>query len=120
MVRFPEKEYTPLNRARVYILDEILEAGLTRLPQRRGKEYQLGQNTNAWCAYHRCKGHDTEKCFRLRDLIEELIKSGHLRKFLEDAADGKVVVPKVRRDPQGNQEENPEGEKVRIAVNTIA
>ncbi|WJX92616.1 hypothetical protein P8452_74233 [Trifolium repens] len=82
MVRFPEKEYTPLNRA--------------------------------------CKGHDTEKCFRLRDLIEELIKSGHLRKFLEDAADGKVVVPKVRRDTQGNQEENPEGEKVRIAVNTIA
>ncbi|KAK2393494.1 hypothetical protein QL285_055433 [Trifolium repens] len=120
MVRFPEKEYTPLNRARVYILDEILQAGLTRLPQKRGKEYQLGQNTNAWCAYHRCKGHDTEKCFRLRDLIEELIKSGHLRKFLEDAADGKVVIPKVRRDTQGNQEENPEGEKVRIAVNTIA
>jgi DNA mismatch repair ATPase MutS len=27
--RFPQKEYTPLNRARVYILDEILEAGLT-------------------------------------------------------------------------------------------
>src|SRR6187399_1757652 len=41
MVRFLEKEYTPLNRARVNILDEILEAGLTRLPQRRGKEYQL-------------------------------------------------------------------------------
>jgi hypothetical protein len=76
--RFPEKEYTPLNRARVYILDEILEAGLTRLPPQRGKEYQLGQNINAWCAYHRCRGHDTEKCFRLRDLIEELIKSGHL------------------------------------------
>ncbi|KAK2427055.1 hypothetical protein QL285_025661 [Trifolium repens] len=118
--RFPEKEYTPLNRTRVYILDEILEAGLSKLPQRRGKEYQLGQNTNAWCAYHRCKGHDTEKCFRLRDLIEELIKSDHLRKFLEDAAGGKIVVPKVRRDPQGSQEENPEGEKVRIAVNTIA
>ncbi|KAK2392509.1 hypothetical protein QL285_065861 [Trifolium repens] len=118
--RFPEKEYTPLNRAKVYILDEILETGLSRLPQKRGKDYQLGHNTNAWCAYHRCKGHDTEKCFRLRDLIEELIKGGHLRKFLEDAADGKVVVPKVRRDPQGNQEENPEGENVRIAVNTIA
>ncbi|KAK2445921.1 hypothetical protein QL285_016792 [Trifolium repens] len=118
--RFPKKEYTPLNRAKVYILDEILETGLSRLPQKRGKDYQLGHNTNAWCAYHRCKGHDTEKCFRLRDLIEELVKSGNLRKFLEDAADEKVVVPKVRRGPQGNQEENPEGEKVRIAVNTIA
>ncbi|WJX20133.1 hypothetical protein P8452_09723 [Trifolium repens] len=97
--RFPEKEYTPLNRARVYILDEILEAGLTRLPPQRGREFQLGQNTNVWCAYHRCKGHDTEKCFRLRDLIEELIKSGHLRKFLDDTANGKIVVPKTRRDP---------------------
>ena len=58
--RFPEKEYTPLNRAKVYILDEILETGLSRLPQKRGKDYQLGHNTNAWCAYHRCKGHDTE------------------------------------------------------------
>ncbi|WJX77765.1 hypothetical protein P8452_61041 [Trifolium repens] len=120
MGRFPEKEYTPLNRARVYILDEILETGLTRLPSPRGKEYQLGQNMNAWCAYHRCKGHDTEKCFRLRDLIEELIKNGHLRKFLDDAANGKVVVPKVRRDSERDQGENPEGEKVRIAVNTIA
>ncbi|WJX58397.1 hypothetical protein P8452_43858 [Trifolium repens] len=117
---FLEKEYTPLNRAKVYVLDEILETGLSRLPQKRGKDYQMGHNTNAWCAYHRCKGHDTEKCFRLRDLIEELIKSGHLRKFLEDAADGKVVVIKVRRDPHENHEENLEGEKVRIAVNTIA
>ncbi|KAK2410564.1 hypothetical protein QL285_045924 [Trifolium repens] len=117
--RFPEKEYTPLNRARVYILDEILEAGLTRLPPQRGKEYQLGQNMNAWCAYHRCRGHDTEKCFRLRDLIGELIKSGHLRKFLDDAANGKVVVPKVQRDPQRDQRQGSGGEKARIAVNTI-
>ena len=58
--------------------------------------------------------------FRLRDLIEELIKNGHLRKFLDDAANEKVVVPKVRRDPQRDQGENPEGEKVRITVNTIA
>ncbi|PNX65993.1 hypothetical protein L195_g054828 [Trifolium pratense] len=45
--------------------------------------------------HHRAKGHDTEKCFRLRDLIKELIRSGHLRKFIDDAAQGRVVVPKV-------------------------
>jgi hypothetical protein len=39
MERFPQKEYTPLNRARVYILNEILETGLTRLPHQRGKEH---------------------------------------------------------------------------------
>jgi hypothetical protein len=117
---FPQKEYTPLNRARVYILDEILEAGLTQLPHHRGKDYTLGGNMNAWCAYHRCKGHDTEKCFRLRDLIEELIKSGHLRNFLNDAANGKVVVPKTQRGPQRDQGQSSGEEKIRIAVNTIA
>jgi hypothetical protein len=118
--RFPQKEYTPLNRARVYILDEILETGLTQLPLHRGKDHTLGGNLNAWCAYHRCKGHDTEKCFRLRDLIEELIKSGHLRKFLDDAANGKVVVPKTKRNQQREQGEKSGEKKVRIAVNTIA
>ncbi|KAK2368694.1 hypothetical protein QL285_081871 [Trifolium repens] len=118
--RFPKKEYTPLNRARVYILDEILETGLTRLPPHRGKDHTLGGNMSAWCAYHRCIGHDTEKCFRLRDLIEELIKSGQLRKFLDDAANGKVVVPKTQRDPQRDQGQSSGEEKVRIAVNTIA
>jgi mRNA-degrading endonuclease YafQ of YafQ-DinJ toxin-antitoxin module len=101
--RFPQREYTPLNRARVYILDEILETGLNQLPPHKGKDHTLRGNLNAWCAYHRCKGHDTEKCFRLIDLIEELIKSGHLRKFLDDAANGKVVVLKNQRNPQRDQ-----------------
>ncbi|MCI44007.1 hypothetical protein A2U01_0065246, partial [Trifolium medium] len=51
----------------------------------------MGHDLNAWCAYHRCKGHDIENCFRLRDLIEDLIRSGHLRKFLEDAAKGHIA-----------------------------
>ncbi|CAJ2666975.1 uncharacterized protein LOC123904879 [Trifolium pratense] len=81
----------------------------------------MGLDDNAWCAYHRCRGHSTEKCFRLRDLIEELIKSGHLRKFIDDAAQGRVVVPKAPRqeprDPPGPNREPPKG---RISVNTIA
>jgi hypothetical protein len=39
--KFVEKEYTPLNRARVYILNRTLKAGLTRLPPQRGKEHLL-------------------------------------------------------------------------------
>jgi hypothetical protein len=43
----------------------------------------LGLDKEAWCQYHRAKGHDTEDCYRLRDIIEELIKAGHLDKYLE-------------------------------------
>ncbi|KAK2416525.1 hypothetical protein QL285_038914 [Trifolium repens] len=42
-----KKVYIPLNRARVYILDEILETGLGKLPPQRGKEHTLGMNPNA-------------------------------------------------------------------------
>ncbi|MCI24898.1 hypothetical protein A2U01_0046085, partial [Trifolium medium] len=109
------------NNAKVHVLHEILAAGLATLPLARDKDARMGLNDNAWCAYHRCKGHDTKKCFRLRDLIEELIKSGHLRKFLEDAAQGRVVVPKP---PKYQPKDRSDGEggtrKSRIAVNTIA
>ncbi|GAU33358.1 hypothetical protein TSUD_364830 [Trifolium subterraneum] len=74
--------------ARVHMLHEIHQAGLAPLPPPRMHNTIMGPDTNVWRAYHRCKCHDTERCFRLRDLIEELIRSGHLRKFLKDAAKG--------------------------------
>ncbi|PNX91900.1 gag-pol polyprotein [Trifolium pratense] len=115
------KGYTPLNTSPVHVLKEILTTGLASLPPKWGGNAQLGQNENAWCAYHRCKGHATEKCFRLRDLIEELIKSGHLRKFIEDAAEGRVVVPKKpRQQVQDSSERREEPPKERVSVNTIA
>ncbi|CAJ2667557.1 unnamed protein product, partial [Trifolium pratense] len=115
------EDFTPLNASKVYVLNEILASGLANLPPKRTNNIPLGLNDNAWCAYHRCRDHSTEKCFRLRDLIEELIKSGHLRRFIDDAAQGRVVVPKIPRqeprDPPGPSREPP---KERISVNTIA
>ncbi|XP_045791370.1 uncharacterized protein LOC123886075 [Trifolium pratense] len=94
---------------------------MATFPPTKGKSMTLGSNNNAWCAYHRAKGNDTEKCFRLRDLIEELIRSGHLRKFIDDAAQGRVVVPKVQRhDSKELPGRDEDQTRVRIAVNTIA
>ncbi|GAU16655.1 hypothetical protein TSUD_326050 [Trifolium subterraneum] len=68
-----------------------------------------------------CKGHDTERCFRLRDLIEDLIRRGHLRKFLEDAAKGQIALPKQTPNQQkGEGDGRNNGEKQRVAVNTIS
>ncbi|GAU33133.1 hypothetical protein TSUD_363340 [Trifolium subterraneum] len=115
-----DREYTPLNRARVHVLHEILQAGLAPLPPPRVHNTIMGPDTEAWCTYHRCKGHDTERCFRLRDLIQDLIRSGHLRKFLEDAAKGQIALPKQTPNQQkGEGDERNKGEKQRVAVNTI-
>ncbi|GAU22813.1 hypothetical protein TSUD_142530 [Trifolium subterraneum] len=102
--RYPaDREYTPLNRARVHVLHGILQAGLAPLPPPRMHNTIMGPDTEAWCAYHRCKVHDTERCFRLRDLIEEFIRSGHLRKFLEDAAKGQIALPKQTPNQQKSE-----------------
>jgi hypothetical protein len=57
----PFEEYAPLNRARVHILDEILQAGLAKRPPSPDRHYTISK-------------------------IEELIRSGHLKKFKERAA----------------------------------
>ncbi|GAU50294.1 hypothetical protein TSUD_137480 [Trifolium subterraneum] len=120
--RYPaDREYTSLNRARVHVLHEILQAGLAPLPPPRMHNIVMGPDTEAWCAYHRCKGHDTERCFQLRDLIEDLIRSGHLRKFLEDAAKGQITIPKqIPNQQKGEGGGRNKGEKHRVAVNTIS
>jgi hypothetical protein len=93
--RMPRRyeEYSPLNDTKVHILDEILNTNLATKPQEPENHVMLGPNTNEWCRYHRCKGHDTKRCYKLRDLIEELIRSGHLRKFIEKAAQGRTGRP---------------------------
>ncbi|XP_045810471.1 uncharacterized protein LOC123904913 [Trifolium pratense] len=114
-------EFTPLNTSKAYVLEEILTSGLANLPAKRNTTIPMGLDDNAWCSYHRYRGHSTENCFRLRDLIEELIKSGHLRKFIEDAAQGRVVVPKIpRQEPWNTPGPGKEPPKGRISVNTIA
>ncbi|MCI52808.1 hypothetical protein A2U01_0074054, partial [Trifolium medium] len=59
------RQYTSLNDTKVHVLEEIMATGLENLPPTRDKGIMMGPDGNAWCAYHKCKGHETERCFRL-------------------------------------------------------
>ena len=44
----------------------------------------LKKDPNKYCSYHREKDHMTERCYSLKQHLEELAKAGHLRRYLGD------------------------------------
>jgi hypothetical protein len=42
------------------------------------------RDPNKYCSYHREKGHMTEKCYMLKQHLEELAKAGHLHRYIGD------------------------------------
>ncbi|GJV81241.1 reverse transcriptase domain-containing protein [Tanacetum coccineum] len=55
-------------------------------PMRTPEEQRVG---NGYCEYHRQKGHTTNECVQLRQLIDKLVKEGRLDHLVKNIKEGK-------------------------------
>jgi len=65
----------------MYCIYEALQIEL--IPALKQSQTPPNVDTSKCCQYHRNYGHTTEGCQALKDKIEELVKAGHLRKFVK-------------------------------------
>ncbi|GAV56655.1 hypothetical protein CFOL_v3_00197, partial [Cephalotus follicularis] len=60
------------------------------------------RDTEKYCIYHHDHGHDTEECRHLKNQIEDLIRKGHLHKYVDRNA------PQERREHREVDSQQPE------------
>ncbi|GAV67668.1 hypothetical protein CFOL_v3_11173 [Cephalotus follicularis] len=75
-------------------------------------------DVDKYCRYHRDHGHDTEKCRQLKNQIEDLIRKGYLRKYVDrDAPQGRR---EQRREEAPRQQEEQQQQQPRGVIHTIS
>ncbi|GMH05165.1 hypothetical protein Nepgr_007005 [Nepenthes gracilis] len=72
---------TPLNDSRTNVLMQIRGEKFLKWPKQL--KNPGGGDQSKYCDFHRCGGHSTEDCRTLQSEIEELIRRGHLSRFIQ-------------------------------------
>ncbi|XP_043693182.1 uncharacterized protein LOC122643642 [Telopea speciosissima] len=86
--RAPSPEYTPLNARRLEILMQIKGKGLLNQPVPMFSKPE-DRNPKKYYRFHRDTGHDTKDCRQLKREIENLIRDGHLLKYVDRRKDSR-------------------------------
>ncbi|GJT76349.1 hypothetical protein Tco_1043074 [Tanacetum coccineum] len=79
-------KYTPLTMTPKEILATEGSNFPKPPPMRTPEEQRAG---NGYCEYHRQKGHTTNECVQLRQLIDKLVKEGRLDHLVKNIKEGK-------------------------------
>ena len=76
------QNYTPLNAPLDQVLMQIKDDHSLKWPEKM-KGDPNKRNKNKYCRFYRDHGHDMDECFDLKQQIENLIRQGKLRHFVE-------------------------------------
>ncbi|KAK0584403.1 hypothetical protein LWI29_012726 [Acer saccharum] len=107
--------YTPLTGDQEEILSVVEDKGLAKYPRQQSANAR--RDTTKYCRFHKDHGHETSKCFQLRDHIESLIRDGHLKDFAlkGDKHGGR----QDSRQGNGQDRKSPRRNSPSAAINTI-
>jgi len=53
---------------------------------------KMGPNKNAWCEFHQANDHHIQNCLALAHQLDELVKSGFLKDYLQEETDDQTLV----------------------------
>ena len=86
----PPPQFTALNIAYGQLLPIIRDLPDFKWPllMRAGSDQR---NRSLRCDYHRDHGHETNHCQSLKFVVENLIRAGHLRRYLREPTQGATV-----------------------------
>ncbi|KAK0570529.1 hypothetical protein LWI29_002790 [Acer saccharum] len=107
--------YTPLTGDQEEILFVVEDKGLAKYPRQQSANAR--RDTTKYCRFHKDHGHETSKCFQLRDHIESLIRDGHLKDFAlkGDKHGGR----QDSRQGNGQERKSPRRNSPNATINTI-
>lgn len=80
------------------ILDRIKHEPYLRWSSKMGGD-PTRRNQNLNCTYHRDKGHTTKQCRVLKDHLEQLVRLGLLKKFVDLGGQGTEQTSRPRGNP---------------------
>ena len=97
----PEKrkeppQFTPLNIAYDRLLPLIWDLPDFKWPPPMRAALDQ-RNRSLRCDYHRDHGHETNHCQSLKFLVEKLIRTGHLRRYIREPTREVAIAPTIDR-----------------------
>ncbi|XP_026431658.1 uncharacterized protein LOC113328880 [Papaver somniferum] len=80
--RHEAKEYTPLNVPLEEIFKQVEKRNDIIYLASRGVQFEETKDHPEYCHYHQHRGHSTNNCRGVKDIVHHLIRDGYLRQFI--------------------------------------
>ena len=69
-----DRKFTPLDQTLEDVLEYMLSKEMVKLPRLANPLVPMGKWKDQFCKFHRTVGHNTENCFVLKNIVQDLIE----------------------------------------------